>query len=252
MRYLFTLCSYSLFLLSLANVSHADTSVPPLLSLRVDNVAIDVAGIEQAMAGIESQLRQLSQVLASTSSTPLSADDALLLQQSIRSLNSNSAAMNKVLTALPSQIDTFNQQLPKLAENAQAPLKDLSQSLGLLNEAVNSFTQQAPELLEQSKQAATSTADSIALRIMLVAGAILLIVLGVLIASLWALNIQVIKPITESVRLMSHFPGQQLETAKLLSEISTQLSELRQPSINEISEDDTSGNTLDTEEVKGT
>jgi hypothetical protein len=187
--------------------SSVDSSVPEsaqsseYLSISVDRVVVDTAGLAAASATLAGSIDGLALAIdqLSVDSAALTDEQKQTLLSAVTSAHEASVALTELARQLPQSAQDFSERLPQIISDAGAPLAKISSSLESVSNSVILITESLPQATENATLLVDSALDSALQRLILYTIILIAIVALALIGIMWFIYRQYIGPLTRKL-----------------------------------------------------
>ena len=182
--------------------SSVDSAVPEsaqsseYLSISIDRVVVDTAGLAAASATLAGSIDGLALAIdqLSVDSAALTDEQKQTLLSAVTSAHEASVALTELARQLPQSAQDFSERLPQIISDAGAPLAKISSSLESVSNSVMLITESLPQATENAIQLVDSALDSALQRLILYTIILIAIVALALIGIMWFIYRQYIGP----------------------------------------------------------
>jgi len=174
---------------------------PQYLSVSVDRVDVDIAGLASASTALTASIDRLALAMdqPSTDGAPLSDEEKLILLEAVRSAQQASVALTELAQQLPQTLQDLSEGLPQVISDARAPLAELSSGLQSVRDSIAMITESLPQATENTKQLVNSALDAALQRLTLYTILLVAIVALALIGIMWFIYRQYLQPLTRKL-----------------------------------------------------
>ena len=187
--------------------SSVDSAVPEsaqsseYLSISIDRVVVDTAGLAAASATLAGSIDGLALAIdqLSVDSAALTDEQKQTLLSAVTSAHEASVALTELARQLPQSAQDFSERLPQIISDAGAPLAKISSSLESVSNSVMLITESLPQATENAIQLVDSALDSALQRLILYTIILIAIVALALIGIMWFIYRQYIGPLTRKL-----------------------------------------------------
>ena len=178
------------------------------LSINVDRVVVDSAGLAAASASLAGSIDRLGLALEqlSTDSTALDDEQRKILLDAVASAGEASVALTKLAQQLPQSVQNLSDRLPQMINDARAPLADISSGLQAAQSSVAMITEALPLATHNASQLVDSALDSALQKLIIYSVALIAIIALALIGIMWFIYRQYISPLTQKLNELTGAP----------------------------------------------
>jgi len=212
------LLSVLLILIKPCTVLAAATTESPLvadaarpveyLSINVDRVVVDSAGLAAASASLAGSIDRLGLAIEqlSTDSAALDDEQRKILLDAVVSSREASVALTELAQQLPRSVQDLGDRLPQMIDDARAPLADISSGLQAAQSSVAMITESLPLATHNATQLVDSALDAALQKLIVYSVALIAIIALALIAIMWFIYRQYISPLTQKLNELTGAP----------------------------------------------
>jgi hypothetical protein len=178
------------------------------LSISVDRVVIDTAGLAAASASLAGSIDRLGLAIEQLSADNAALDDEQrkILLDAVVSTREASEALTELAQQLPKSVQDLGDRLPQMIDNARAPLADLSSSLQSAQSSVAMITESLPLATRNATQLVNSTLDAALQKLIVYSVALIAIIALALMGIMWFIYRQYISPLTQKLNELAGTP----------------------------------------------
>jgi hypothetical protein len=178
------------------------------LSISVDRVVIDTAGLAAASASLAGSIDRLGLAIEQLSADSAALDDEQrqILLDAVVSTREASSALTELAQQLPKSVQNLGDRLPQMIDNARAPLADLSSALQAAQSSVAMITESLPLATRNATQLVNSALDAALQKLIVYSVALIAIIALALIGIMWFVYRQYISPLTQKLNELAGTP----------------------------------------------
>ena len=178
------------------------------LSINVDRVVVDSAGLAAASASLAGSIDRLGLAIEQLSADSAALDDEQrqILLDAVVSSREASVALTVLAQQLPRSVQYLGDQLPQMIDDARAPLADISSSLQAAQSSVAMITESLPMATRNATQLVDSALDAALQKLIVYSVALIAIIALALIAIMWFIYQQYISPLTQKLDELTGAP----------------------------------------------
>ena len=179
-----------------------DSARPPeYLSISVDRVVVDTAGLAAASASLAGSIDRLGLAIEQLSANSAALDDEQrkILLDAVVGTREASVALTELAQQLPQSAQDLSDRLPQMIDNARAPLADISSGLQAAQSSVAMITESLPLATRHATQLVDSALDAALQKLIFYSVALIAIIALALIGIMWFIYRQYISPLTQKL-----------------------------------------------------
>jgi hypothetical protein len=178
------------------------------LSINVDRVVIDTAGLAAASASLAGSIDRLGLAIEQLSADSAALDDEQrkILLDAVVSTREASGALTELARQLPKSVQDLGDRLPQMIGDARAPLADLASGLQSAQSSVAMITESLPLATRNATQLVNSTLDAALQKLIVYSVALIAIIALALIGIMWFIYRQYISPLTQKLNELAGTP----------------------------------------------
>ena len=171
------------------------------LSISVDRVEVDSAGLAAASATLAGSVDRLALAIGQLSedSSDLSDEQKQILLDAVTSAHQASDALTELAHQLPQAAQDLSDRLPQMINAMRAPIAELSRSLKSVRDSVAIITDSLPLATENATQLMDSVLDSALQKLIVYTIALIVIIALALIGIFWFIYRQYLSPLTQKL-----------------------------------------------------
>ncbi|MDC1286362.1 hypothetical protein N8198_00595 [Gammaproteobacteria bacterium] len=171
------------------------------VSISVDRVVVDTAGLAAASATLAGSVDRLALAIGemSADSSNLSDEQRQILLDAVTSAHQASVALTELAQHLPLTAQGLSERLPQMINDARAPITELSASLQAARDSVAMITESLPLATANATQLMDSVLDSALQKLIVYTIALFAIIALALIAIIWFIYWQYLSPLTRKL-----------------------------------------------------
>jgi len=171
------------------------------LSISVDRVVVDTAGLTAASANLADSVDRLGLAIGQLSADSAVLDDEQrkILLDAVASAGAASVALSELARQLPLSAQLLSDRLPQMINDARAPLADISSSLQAARASVTMITESLPLATQNATKLVDSALDSALQKLIIYSVALIAIIALALIGIMWFIYRQYISPLTQKL-----------------------------------------------------
>jgi len=202
---------------------------PQYLSVTVDRVEVDTAGLASASAVLAASIERLAIAIEQSSgeSAALSDAEKQILLDAVRSAQQASVALTELAQQLPQTAQDLSERLPQVISDARASLAELSSGLQSVHESIAMITESLPQATENTTRLVNSALDAALQRLTLYTILLVAIVALALIAIMWFIYRQYLQPLTRKLDELVGAPEHFENMARYMKETASSLQALQ-------------------------
>lgn len=231
MKKLFFLCILPTLLYPYAaSAASAESPVngatdPQYLSVTVDRVEVDTAGLAAASASLAASIERLAIAIGQSSgdSAALSDEEKQTLLDAVRSAHQASVALTELAQQLSQTAQDLSERLPQAISDARAPLAEFTKGLQSVRDSIVLITESLPESTEYTKQLVNSALDAALQRLTLYTILLVAIVALALIGIMWFIYRQYLQPLIRKLDELVGAPEHFDNMARYMKETASSL-----------------------------
>jgi hypothetical protein len=213
-------------------VSDENASVEPMadfLSVNVDRVVIDTAGLATASETLAASVDGLAHAISqlSAENTNLTEEQKQILLDAVQSVDKASVALTELSRQLPGSAQGLSEQLPGMIDSAREPLADLSSGLDSARDSIQFIIESLPQATENAEQLVNATLDAAVLRLSIYTFVLLAAIALALIGIVWFLYWQYLGPLMRKLDELVGAPEHFENMARHMKETSDNLLSLQ-------------------------
>ncbi|MCP4767894.1 MAG: hypothetical protein GY875_16695 [Gammaproteobacteria bacterium] len=212
-----------------AESSGDGTIEPRYLSVNVDRVEVDTAGLASAATTLAASIDRLALAMDQPAgdSEGLSDEEKQIRLDAVRSAQQASVALTELAQQLPQIVQGLGERLPQVINDASAPLAELASSLLSVRDSIAMITESLPQATENTNQLVNSALDAALQRLTLYTILLVAIVALGLIAILWFIYRQYLQPLTRKLDELVGAPEHFDNMARHMKETASSLQALQ-------------------------
>jgi hypothetical protein len=178
------------------------------LSINVDRVVVDSAGLAAASASLAGSIDRLGLAIEqlSTDSAALDDEQRKILLDAVVSSRETSVALTELAQQLPRSVQDLGDRLPQMIDDARAPLADIASGLQAAQSSVAMITESLPLATRNATQLVNSALDTALQKLIVYSVALIVIIALALIAIMWFIYQQYISPLTQKLDELTGAP----------------------------------------------
>jgi hypothetical protein len=178
------------------------------LSISVDRVMVDTAGLATASATLAGSIDRLGLAIGQLSADSAELDDEYrqILLDAVVSTREASVALTELAQQLPQSVQDLGDRLPQMIDDARAPLADISSALQAAQSSVAMITESLPLATRNAKQLVNSALDAALQKLIVYSIALIAIIALVLIGIMWFIYRQYISPLMQKLNELAGTP----------------------------------------------
>ena len=171
------------------------------LSISVDRVVVDTAGLATASATLAGSIDRLGLAIAQLSADSAELDDEQrqILLDAVASAGEASVALTELAQQLPQSVQELGDRLPQMINDLRTPLADLSSGLQVAQSSVAMITESLPLATRNATQLVDSALDAALQKLIVYTVALIAIIALALIGIMWFIYRQYINPLTQKL-----------------------------------------------------
>jgi hypothetical protein len=207
--------------------SVTDESAPAAgyVSISVDRVVVDTAGLAAASATLAGSVDRLALAIGQLSegSSDLTDEQKQILLDAVTSAHQASVALTELARQLPQSAQGLSERLPQMINDARAPITELSNSLQSARDSVAMITESLPLATENATLLMDSVLDSALQKLIVYTIALIAIIALALIGIVWFIYRQYLSPLTQKLDELVGAPEHFESMARHMKETSDNL-----------------------------
>ena len=178
------------------------------LSISVDRVMVDTAGLATASATLAGSIDRLGLAIGQLSADSAELDDEYrqILLDAVVSTREASVALTELAQQLPQSVQDLGDRLPQMIDDARAPLADISSALQAAQSSVAMITESLPLATRNATQLVNSALDAALQKLIVYSVALIAIIALALIGIMWFIYRQYISPLTQKLNELAGTP----------------------------------------------
>ena len=178
------------------------------LSINVERVVVDSAGLAAASASLAGSIDRLGLAIEQLSADSAALDDEQrqILLDAVVSSREASVALTELAQQLPRSVQDLGDRLPQMIDDARAPLADMSSSLQAAQSSVAMITESLPMATRNATQLVNSALDAALQKLIVYSVALIAIIALALIGIMWFIYRQYISPLTQKLNELTGAP----------------------------------------------
>jgi len=178
------------------------------LSINVDRVVVDSAGLAAASASLAGSIDRLGLAIEQLSADSSALDDEQrqILLDAVVSTREASIALTKLAQQLPRSVQDLGDRLPQMINDARAPLADLSSGLQAAQSSVAMITESLPLATRNATQLVDAALDAALQKLIVYTVVLIAIIALALIGIMWFVYRQYIAPLTQKLNELAGAP----------------------------------------------
>jgi len=179
----------------------ATAASPEILSINVDRIEVNSAGLAVASATLAASFDRLAIAVdrLSEDDTNLSDEEKKTLLDAVQSAQAASSALTEMAQQLPQTAQDLSERLPQIISDAREPLAALVSGLQSASDSIAMITESLPQATESTTQLVNSALDAALQRLTLYTILLVVIVALALIAIMWFIYRQYLQPLTRKL-----------------------------------------------------
>lgn len=195
------------------------------VSISVDRVVVDTAGLAAASATLAGSVDRLALAIGQLSegSSDLTDEQKQILLEAVTSVHQASVALTELARQLPQSAQDLSDRLPQMINEARAPITELSRSLQSARASVAMITESLPLATENATQLMDSVLDSALQKLIVYTIALVAIIALALIGIIWFIYWQYLSPLTQKLDELVGAPEHLESMARHMKETSDNL-----------------------------
>ena len=181
---------------------------PEYLSINVDRVVVDSAGLAAASASLAGSIDRLGLAIEqlSVDSAALDDEQRQILLDAVVSTREASVALTELAQQLPRSVQDLGDRLPQMIDDARAPLADLSSALQAAQSSVAMITESLPLATRNATQLVDAALDAALQKLIVYTIALIAFIALALIGIMWFVYRQYISPLTQKLNELAGAP----------------------------------------------
>ena len=195
------------------------------VSISVDRVVVDTAGLAAASATLAGSVDRLALAISQLSegSSDLTDEQKQILLDAVTSAQQASVALTELAQQLPQTAQGLSERLPQMINDARAPITELSNSLQSARDSVAMITESLPLATENATLMMDAVLDSALQKLIVYTIVLFAIIALALIAIMWFIYRQYLSPLTQKLDELVGAPEHFESMARHMKETSDNL-----------------------------
>ncbi|HUV20788.1 MAG TPA: hypothetical protein VMZ32_03310 [Gammaproteobacteria bacterium] len=195
------------------------------LSVSVDRVVVDTAGLAAASATLAGAVDRLALAIAQLSADSAGFDEEQkrILLDAVISARQSSIALTELARQLPQSAQALSERLPQIISEVSVPLAALSSSLQVARDSIAMITESLPQATENANRLVDSALDSALQKLIVYSIVLIVIVALALIAIMWFIYSQYLRPLVRKLDELVGAPEHFENMARHMQETSNNL-----------------------------
>jgi len=173
----------------------------PYLSINVDRVVVDTAGLASASERLSASVDRLAQAIGAISAgdADLSDEQKRELVDAVGRVGEASAALQALAQKLPDSAERLGEQLPGVIRDARAPMVELGAGLEAARASIYQIAENLPQATENARRLVDSTLDSALWRLSIYSLLLIAAVAMALVGIMWFVYRQYLDPLARKL-----------------------------------------------------
>ena len=210
-------------------VGAAESGSTQLLSVSVDRIEVDTAGLAEASQTLAGAVDRLAQAIAALpgNSETFSEEEKQVLMEAARSAQTASSALADMAHRLPQSAQDLSERLPQTIDGLREPLSQVSSALQSAGDNVVLVAESLPQATENATLLVESVLDAALQRLTLYTILLVAIIALALIGIMWFIYRQYLQPLTRKLDELVGAPEHFENMARHMNETAASLQVLR-------------------------